>query len=171
MITDLLEKEIPPARKNSLLTRGPEAERFWSNVDKTPTCWLWKRPCRSPKGPRYAYMGRDVKIGRLAFFFTRGHWPAGGAVRTCANHRLCVKPGHILDIPQKNVTEFLKVRGRHRVGRRPLLTACKRGHDMTGENAVRNGFQRYCRLCRNLVNRTRWARLRARGIDPKRVNP
>ncbi len=167
---ELQEIDFVPARKNNLLSRGPEAERFWSHVRKTPACWLWSRPCRSRQGPRYAYEGQDVKVARLAWFFTHGFWPAGGAVRTCANPRLCVRPSHILDIPQKDVPEFLKVRGRHRHGVRPRVEVCKRGHAMTGDNLVHNGFQRYCRTCRNYRNRLRHAFLRARGIDPRRVN-
>lgn len=170
MLPEIDLSDAPPPRKNGLLTNGMAAASFWSNVNKTSTCWLWARPCRSKQGPRYRYEGQDVKIARLAFLFTHGFWPTGGAVRTCANHALCCRPSHIMDIPQKNVPEFLKVRGRHRYGVRPTLTICKRGHPMEGDNVVHNGFQRYCRTCRNLRNRMRHARLRARGLNPRRVH-
>jgi hypothetical protein len=124
---------------------------FWASVKVTQSCWPWTRPCRSKLGPRFAYDGQDVKVGRMAFFFHHGFWPSGGAVRSCGNP-LCCKPEHIMDVPQKDVPEFLKVRGRHSAGRRPRRSECKNGHPFDEKNTGQSKTQRFCRVCSRAAN-------------------
>lgn len=122
--------------------------KFWAAVKKTPFCWPWILPCNSPKGPKFRFRGADVKVGRMAFFFTHGSWPRGGAFRVCAN-QFCCRPSHIVDMEQKLINRYLKKSGRHRNGVRPLLKKCKRGHEMSGENLGVTEIQRFCRTCHN----------------------
>lgn len=126
--------------------------KFWSRVTVTKSCWLWARPCKNRLGPRFAYEGRDIKVGRMAFFFEHGFWPSGGAVRSCGNP-LCCKPAHILDIPQKDMSEFLKAHGRHNAGVKPLKMSCKNGHPFDEKNTGQSKTQRFCRVCSREANR------------------
>ena len=136
--------------------KGGDSGRFWASVKQTPFCWPWIRPCTNKLGPRFELHGKSVKIARCAYFFSRGVWPVGGAFRTCHNG-FCCRPDHIVDRSQADVSRTLMRLGRLKMVR-PKQTRCKRGHAFTAENISIQGKQRYCRLCRNLVNRKRYRR-------------
>ena len=74
---------------------APLAERFWSHVNKTETCWLWQ-------GARYHHGYGRFQIGasrfiahRMAYELTYGLILPG---ILCCHHcdvRLCVRPDHL----------------------------------------------------------------------------
>lgn len=145
-----------------------DARRFWSNVIEGEKCWTWNRPVMTRLGPRFPYKGNDIKIARMAFFFSQGFWPFGGAVRTCGNGQCC-RPKHIVDLPQKDVPGFLVDMGRHRSGRRPRISVCKRGHPMEGDNLIISNNGRACRNCFNMNRRLQYKRAleaRSNGLHP-----
>lgn len=67
-------------------------EWFWQQVDKTPTCWIWRGYVNAQRGYGYLWDG-ERKVTAHAFL-------VGSAGRgkewhhTCRN-RLCVRPDHL----------------------------------------------------------------------------
>jgi len=79
--------------------RVPLEERFWKNVRKTESCWLWTAGTR-PRG-WYGYVwqdGKTVSAPRFAWELIRGPIPAGlWVLHNCpgGDNPLCVNPDHL----------------------------------------------------------------------------
>ncbi len=73
-------------------------ERFWSKVDKSGDCWIWKgaRHRRTGYGCARGPDGSQTQAHRVAFLLTKGPIPTGALVRHTCDVRLCVKPDHLL---------------------------------------------------------------------------
>ncbi len=89
------------------MSKGPHhglttSERFWSHVDKTPTCWLWTGKL-SPTGyAQFRSGGRGsplVGVHRWAFMEAYDVVLPAGAGREQLDHlcrvRHCVRPSHL----------------------------------------------------------------------------
>lgn len=144
-----------PDRK--LADLGPDvaarvAARFWSKVDATGDCWLWKGHVG---GQGYGYFnvarGIVMRAHRLAYELEHGAIPRGLVVDHLCRNRLCVNPAHLE--PVTNRENVLR-------GSQPQMVAartntCKRGHSLADARVNKKG--RTCRTCTNL----RAAELRA----------
>src|SRR5437867_3034751 len=104
-------------------------ERFWSNVQKTATCWLWQGNI-GLNG--YGTMSINYKIHyahRLAYELSKGQIPNGHQLDHLCRNRICVNPKHL-----ESVTFSENLR------RSPITNAnkqfCKRGHALISENLV-----------------------------------
>lgn len=118
------------------------AERFWSKVEKTATCWLW-RAARDRDGYGAFRIGhRTVRAHRWAYEQLVGPIPEGlEPDHLCRNHA-CVNPDHLEPVTHK---ENLR-RGIRGV----LTTHCPHGHAYAGANLyVDPGGHRECRTCRS----------------------
>lgn len=98
----------------------PLAERFWRNVNKTDTCWLWVGV-----GDRngYGHMrvdGRRQRVHRVSLFLHNGTWPSGVVRHVCDVPR-CVNPAHLVVGTQAENCQDTWDRGR-RWNKRFLLT-------------------------------------------------
>lgn len=85
-------------------------ERFWSKVEKTDTCWLWKR-CAAGSYPQFTYdytpEGADIyeKAHRLSWLVHFGGIPDDfNVVHKCLDKR-CVRPEHLELAPKWKQTE------------------------------------------------------------------
>lgn len=87
------------------------ADRFWSKVNKTESCWLWTG-CTNEKGYGLLGVGRiSTKAHRISFFLAHGHWP-NSALHSC-DTPACVNPDHIRDGNAKENMADLLARGRN----------------------------------------------------------
>ena len=75
-------------------------KNFWKNVEKTHSCWLWKR-CLEPDGYGRMYIerinGKDVRspVHRVSYEINKGKIPKGLLVLHKCDVRNCVNPKHL----------------------------------------------------------------------------
>jgi hypothetical protein len=79
----------------------PAIDRFWANVHKTPTCWLWTRTTSVGYGlfnvGRHARQPfrRQMRAHRFLWFHLHGSVPTKMFVCHRCDVRLCVRPSHL----------------------------------------------------------------------------
>ncbi|MBU2527739.1 MAG: HNH endonuclease [Bacteroidetes bacterium] len=109
-----------------------EAERFWSKVQKTSTCWLWLgTPVHFGYGGFNRSNGKHVLAHRFAYELLKGSIPDGIVLHHNCQNPLCVNPQHLQPMTQRIHTfrtpnnTFVKNRNK---------THCDRGHEFTPQN-------------------------------------
>lgn len=94
--------------------------RFWRNVEKGDSCWLWAAG-RFSDGMRYGQfrVGRKKwKAHRVAWVITNGKIPDGLRVCHHCDNPICVRPGHLfLGTDYENAIDRTR-KGRTRNGSR-----------------------------------------------------
>ena len=125
------------------------AQRFWSKVEFTDSCWLWTAGIRNGYGQFKD--GRMVNAHRWAYEFCVGPVPDGLQLDHLCRVRRCVYPWHLEPVtPRTNV-----LRGAGPVAAEDRQTHCIRGHEFNEENTYYRRLRRGrdCRAC----HRARWA--------------
>jgi hypothetical protein len=131
------------------------ADRFWSKVRVTPSCWFWTG-YRNWNG--YGYLRPALGKGsqgahRVAYELLIGPIPEGLELDHLCKVRSCVNPRHLKPVTRR---ENLRRRATE------TKTHCIRGHPLFGDNLyVRPGNStRCCRECQRIRNRESLARRR-----------
>lgn len=139
-------------------------ERFWSKVDKTETCWLW-RGALTGQGYGQFHVGpgkRTCGAHQMAYMLATGSEPTLGMQldHLCRN-RCCVNPAHL-----ELVTQRINLLGG--IGPSALnarATHCRHGHVFSSENTYvrvnpKTGrSHRSCRTCHREFERKKRSRL------------
>ena len=124
---------------------SPRPPRFWENVNKTESCWIWTAALDQDG---YGKCRRDgvKRAHRVAYEELVGPIPAGLHLDHLCRVRECVNPEHL-----QPVTNLLNLmRGQTFAAINAAKTHCPKGHEYTPENTQRkaNG-SRICRTCSN----------------------
>ena len=101
-------------------------ERFWSKVEKTDGCWIW-RGTKDWKGyGDFMIRKKHHRAHKLAYELLVGSVPENRVLDHLCRNRGCVNPAHL-----EPVTNTENIR---RGVRKTLQTHCKRGHPLEGDN-------------------------------------
>lgn len=129
-------------------------DRFWSKVEKTSSCWIWKGNVGSNGYGQFGYNYKVVSSHRLAYQLTKGEIPEGMELDHLCKNTLCVNPEHLEIVNRRENTlrssNFAAVNARK--------THCIRGHEFTSKNTIVLANRgRSCRTCQNERNKI-WMR-------------
>lgn len=72
-----------------------EKERFWANVDRSGSCWLWTGPISSTGYGGVQWQGRRANAHKVAYVMERGPVPKGLQLDHLCRVRRCVNPIHL----------------------------------------------------------------------------
>lgn len=114
--------------------------RFWSKVDKTPTCWLWTSATNGVGYGRMNFGWQIVEYAhRLAYTWAKGPIPDELEIDHLCRVRNCVNPDHL-----EAVTRKINIQRSPLVGHWPRPPLCPKGHVRDGK--AKNGYP-YCKTC------------------------
>ncbi len=127
------------------------AERFWSKVDKTESCWNWIAG-KDSKGYGSFWLAPTMRVAhRISYEMARGDIPIGLELDHLCRNRGCVNPDHL-----EPVTHYVNVlRAPLAVGTlNSAKTHCPAGHEYTPENTSFGGRGgRVCKECKRAQSR------------------
>ena len=69
--------------------------RFWKNVNKTDTCWIWKGVQFGHGYGNFRCCGDSCAAHRISWIITHKRIPEGMQVLHHCDNRLCVRPDHL----------------------------------------------------------------------------
>jgi len=147
-------------------------EHFWSKVEKTETCWLWRGP-HQKYGQVRLRRTPTIRTGahRFSWQLAFGSIPEGQLVLHRCDTPLCVRPEHLfLGTHLDNVHDKI---GKGRDSGPPAANRrkshCLRGHPLAGDNLrVRDGIGRECRACGRATSAVRSRRRYYADVDASR---
>ena len=116
---------------------------FWSKVDETDTCWLWRGYINKDGYGEFRSQFLTTRLAhRISYALDKGQMPELPLDHLC-RHRHCVNPDHL-----EPVTQLVNTR-RSNVGMNEAnKTECPQGHPYDDENTLRYGGKRICRTCK-----------------------
>jgi hypothetical protein len=134
-------------------------------------CWLWTGASKRIEGFDYGV----IEINRQRFIASRialtiaiGHVMPRDifACHRCDNPP-CVNPSHLFaGTCQDNMDDKTR-KGR---ASKLYITHCPHGHPYSGPNLIKDRNKRLCRVCRNAIQRARYARAKSEGkLSPSRL--
>ena len=124
----------------------PEA-RFWKYINKTDSCWLWTGTKNKKGYGRFVIKNRKlVTPHRFAYELLVGPITEGMTIDHLCRVKLCCNPKHLEQVSGlENTRRGVPFRSQ------VLMTHCKRGHPLSGENLhIGTGGRRVCRSCSRL---------------------
>ncbi len=127
--------------------REPLVDRFWRQVTKTETCWLWTgKTTRFGYGKLYTFgpPRKDLVAHRVAWEFLRGPIPADKWVLHKCDVAACVNPAHLyLGTPQDNMDDKMERARQVFPGPRKPTRGEAHHHSRLTEDQVREIRARY----------------------------
>lgn len=89
-------------------------QRFWSRIEKTESCWIWKGSTNGRGYGHFRYDGKLRYTHRLAYTYCVGPIPGGLLVLHKCDNPPCCNPGHLfLGSHKDNIQDAIQ-KGRFR---------------------------------------------------------
>ena len=128
------------------------AERFWTKVQFTETCWLWKGFVNHLGYGQWGWRDHGALLSvyahRWAYEFCVEPIPVGLVIDHLCKVPDCVNPDHLEPVTQRvNV-----LRGDTLPAANLRKTHCPRGHAYDQDNTYRYRGARDCRKCRSAAS-------------------
>jgi hypothetical protein len=128
------------------------AERFWTKVNKTETCWLWTgaavrgRPERKERYGQFWNGGKIERAHRYSYRLANGSIPEGLVIDHLCKETLCVNPDHLRAVTNRENI----LAGNGACARNLKKGYCPQGHKLGGDNVFpKQTDDRSCRTCHN----------------------
>jgi hypothetical protein len=135
-----------------------DEDRFWANVEKTESCWVWTAGRFTEGYGGFRVDGRTRRAHRVAYELLIGPIAHGLVLDHLCGNPSCVNPAHLE--PVTNRLNVLRGSGHTAVNARK--THCIHGHEFTPQNTYRDRrAKRHCVECGRIRSREHQRRLRA----------
>jgi hypothetical protein len=123
--------------------------RFWSKVEKTSDCWLWKAGRLHLRGGygEVHWNGKTQRAHVVAYVLSIGPVPTGHELDHLCQNTACVRPDHLEPVTRAEHARRTAARRTH----------CPRGHDREEHSYRRPDGRRECRPCATEKQRERRA--------------
>ena len=136
-------------------------ENFWSNVDKSGSCWEWMGAKMGRGYGSVQFRGKTIGAHRISHFLGTGFLNGKGLVvmHSCDNPS-CVNPKHLSVATQSENIRDCVSKGRH-VPYVDIKTHCPSGHEYSPDNTIisrkanGNEYKRCKECCREINKRCR----------------
>lgn len=123
--------------------KGDDERRFWSKVEKSADCWLWRGAADSHGYGRFHLIDYTTGAHRFAYESAVGPIPDGLQLDHLCRVPLCVNPQHL-----EPVLQIVNVRRGKSGDWQRSKTHCPQGHPYDAENTyVSKTGSRSCRAC------------------------
>jgi hypothetical protein len=120
--------------------------RLLTRVTKNENgCWVWQggRWGNDREYGQMKFRGRSTGAHRAFYTLFRGEIAHGLVIDHMCRNTLCVNPDHLRPITNReNILCGVSI-----VAKQALQTHCKRGHEFTPDNIMKNDTGRVCRQC------------------------
>jgi hypothetical protein len=141
--------------------RVDPVKRFWSKVEKTDLCWIWRGQRNHYGYGAFSFGGTRRKVGahRFAYELLVGPIPEGLTIDHLCRNRACVNPDHLEPVSMYENLMRSPIAPQAVNARK---THCKHGHEFTPENTYwrKDRPGRRCVRC----NREQTARYKQRKL-------
>lgn len=145
-------------------------DRYWSKVEKTETCWVWKGTKSKSTSEIYGAFPRKIngktivkRAHHVSYVLAKGEIPDGLVLDHLCRNPLCVNPDHLEPVTQQVNT----LRGIGPTAKNAQKTHCPKGHPYDEANTYHYKGGRGCRECRraNVREYGRKRRAKQRGLQ------
>jgi len=131
-----------------------DIERFWSKVDKTDYCWIWKSGVFKTGYGEFSLNNKPFLAHRISYQILVGDIPKAKELHHICNNRLCVNINHLQVVTRQE--HVSKTDHSNNGDNSRVKTHCPKGHPLSSDNlrkyALRIG-KRSCKTCFNEQNR------------------
>lgn len=99
--------------------------KFWSRVEKTKTCWIWKASIVDSGYGHFYLDGKQIRAHRMAWILTKGQIPKNKFVCHHCDIPACVRPAHLFIGTAKDNTQDMINKNRKKFGDTKGEKSCK----------------------------------------------